>query len=87
MRLRSMEPEEAVFEARDDSEDIMDLDHTEVLSFLDINHEMLPRDEGVGFQEWLDDRLDAIEYDDKLKELLDEIGLGDEEFDEEGNIT
>lgn len=45
----------------EESEDVMDLDSTEVLNFLDINHEMLPKDEGVGFCESLERRLDDLE--------------------------
>ena len=86
MRLRSMDPYEIQFDG-EESEDVMDLDQTEVISLLDINHEMLPRDEGVGFDQWLGDRLDAIELDENLKALLDEVGLGDEpEFDHEDDI-
>lgn len=81
MKLRSMDPEEAVWDV-EDSEDVMDLDHTEVLSLLDINHEQLPRDEGVGFDMWLEDRLEAMEQDDELQRLLDEI---DNELDENGD--
>lgn len=57
------------------SEDVMDLDHTEVLSFLDINHEMLPKDEGVGFYEAMEDRLDALEALDnaELEAQLDKL--------------
>jgi hypothetical protein len=87
MRLRSMEPHDVNWDGEeDDSDDVMDLDNTEVINLLDINHEMLGREEGIGFQAWLDGRLDSIERDDKLQELLEEIGLGDEEFDNADDI-
>jgi hypothetical protein len=68
----------------DDSEDIMDLDNTEVLNFLDINHEMLPREEGEGFASWLNDRLDAVEEEsiEEILEAMDNFDLLEEGIEE-----
>jgi hypothetical protein len=69
--LKIVDPNDVIDD--DDSEDVMDLDNTEVVNFLDINHEFLPREEGVGFEDWINQRLDAIDEDEKLQEILDNM--------------
>lgn len=70
--------EDGMLHAEDDelSEDVMDLDRTEVLNFLDINHELLPREEGVGFEHWLGQRLDGVEVDEGDEDLEDSTLIG-----------
>lgn len=59
----------------EESEDVMDLDHTEVLNFLDVNHSVLPDNEEVDFESYfhnLLDRIDEIE-DERINAILDEV--------------
>jgi hypothetical protein len=62
------------FSDADESEDVLDLDNTQVLNFLDVNYEVLPgghyHDEARDFHEEFEERLDAILEDDLREEEL-----------------
>lgn len=81
-RIYEVDADGLLHDGLDESEDVMDLDDSHVMNFLDVNHEVLPSAEhlGVGFYEELEAMLPE---DEEIEEILAALDVMDSELSEE----